>query len=290
MQRAWRVLVCVLALDCDSTHVRVVAPKHESTPIVAAPSSTVAREPACDVHVDQGPSGLTDDGMVRIPSAVFEMDTRCVHVTAFDIDRTEVTVADYTKCFDARRCTDTDFSCFGCELPLHPKTTVTRRELKDRRPTHPVRCVTYSQAETYCAWVHKRLPADEEWELAARNTDGRPTSNAPSRETSCWGKVSTMADEPGSPCPVGSFATDQSPFGVLDMMGSVSEWTTTTAPQRNSHNDDDGGQRAWRIVRGESYGRSPGWSANEERGVRRRGDMPAEIAAHTTGFRCARSN
>ncbi len=37
----------------------------------------------------------------------------------------------------------------------------------------PATNITYAQAEAYARWAGKRLPTDEEWEKAARGTDGR---------------------------------------------------------------------------------------------------------------------
>lgn len=159
-------------------------------------------------------------GMRLIPAGQFQMGStmianeRPVHgvrLSAFCMDETEVTLSAYRACVTSGGCTapDTSGSC---------------NWMSSGREDHPVNCVSWTQAREYCHRIGGDIPTEAQWEYAARGMDGRtyPWGNdAPSAQL-CWrgGGVSRS-----STCPVRSFPSGNSPFGIYDMAGNVIEWT-----------------------------------------------------------------
>ncbi len=182
--------------------------------------------------------------MVQIPAGDFVMGCNepmnpfCGHkiskkkyLPAFRIDKTEVTVAQYKRCVDAGRCKKPKTGHFAFNWN------------KPGRENHPINGVSWYDANTYCGWVKKRLPTGTEWEKAARGTDGRKYSWG-NEKASCQYAVITYGGEgcgKRSTWPVGFKKEGASPYGSLDMIGNVSEWTA----------DRSGGKN--RVIRGGSW-------------------------------------
>jgi len=162
----------------------------------------------------------------------YEQPQRKIYVKSFLIDRYPVTNAEYKKFIDA--------------TGHRPPRTWVNGQYPKGQDDYPVTGVTWNDAAAYAKWAGKRLPTAEEWEKAARGTDGRtyPWGNK-WRDDACW------TDDPACPqtlartTPVGAFPAGASPYGVMDMCGNVAEWTATEAApankQRNWH---------WYVIKG----------------------------------------
>jgi formylglycine-generating enzyme required for sulfatase activity len=229
-------------------------------------------------------------GMVHIPAGSLTIGsndnqsnsgpTRKVALKAFFLDRTEVTVASYTNCVGAGVCSAVPP---GETIPKSVETHCNWGKLG--KEEHPMNCVDWNQAFAYCHWQHKRLPTEEEWEYAARGTDGRqfPWGNEAPSDQLCWDK-----DEHNVPlesrqgtCKVGTFPQGNSPFGIANMAGNVREWTSSIwrANSNQAHHPDED-----RVIRGGSWYYTFDSIISTQH---RAGQQPTSFG-FDLGFRCAR--
>ena len=250
--------------------------------------------------------------MVEIPAGSFmmgcsESDSDCdycdydeypyheVTLSAYSIDKYEVTVGDYQKCVDTGNCnnenenepqytTNTDDS--DCNLGASGKDN------------HPMNCVSWYGAKAYCEWVGKRLPTEAEWEKAARGTNG---------STYPWGYYLATCDyavmfdsytdgegcRTGGTWEVGSKPKGISPFGAYDMAGNVWEWCSDwydndyyeTSSAENPTGPETG---IYRISRGGSWNAGDShYSYRYMRASIRYGILP-DFLINDQGFRCAK--
>jgi gamma-glutamyl hercynylcysteine S-oxide synthase len=147
----------------------------------------------------------------------------------------------------------------------------------------PVTWVSIEDARAYAAWAGKRLPHEWEWQYAAQGMDGRPYP---------WGNASdpTAIPHPENgqvlrgPTDVDAFPKGASPFGVMDLMNNVWQWT-------DEYRDDH--TRA-AILRGGSYYRPSGsqWYFPQNTTLDQHGKYllmcPGKDRAGTLGFRCVK--
>ena len=137
-------------------------------------------------------------------------------VPAFFIDRTPVTNAQFRAFLDASGW-----------RPRDPHNFL--RHWRDGAPPpgwddKPVTWVAIEDARAYAAWAGKRLPHEWEWQVAAQGRDGRryPWGND-------WDETMVPAINRGrtlvAPDDVDAHPAAASPFGVLDLVGNVWQWT-----------------------------------------------------------------
>jgi formylglycine-generating enzyme required for sulfatase activity len=91
----------------------------------------------------------------------------------------------------------------------------------------PVVKVTWHDADAYCRHYGKRLPTEQEWEKAARGTDGQKFPWGNEEPTSRHALFATKWNGYGTLALVGSHETGTSPYGIQDLAGNVWEWTSS---------------------------------------------------------------
>jgi formylglycine-generating enzyme required for sulfatase activity len=199
---------------------------------------------------------------------VAEKPAHKVQVKPFFIDRYEVTNEDYAQ-----------FSRGGARARPATWKGGSYPRGEGRRP---VTGLDWDAARTYCEEaVGKRLPTEEEWEFAARGTDGRlyPWGNT-------WqdGLANARVAERGL-VDVGTYK-GVTPFGAFDMVGNAWEWTASDMRAYPGGQLPDGLPGGpLKVIRGGTYNSSRDAATSTYRtGWPVRG---AQTYAQT-GFRCAR--
>ncbi|MCB9007985.1 MAG: SUMF1/EgtB/PvdO family nonheme iron enzyme [Ardenticatenaceae bacterium] len=144
---------------------------------------------------------------VRVPAGEFLYgdDKKKVYLDEFWIAKTPVTNAEY-----ARFVAETK-----AKFPGYWKRSSPPAKLAD----HPVVNVSWHDAKAYAEWSGLELPTEEQWEKAARGTDGReyPWGNE-WRENHC----NTRESDIGTTTTVGQFSPQgDSVYGCVDMAGNV---------------------------------------------------------------------
>jgi serine/threonine protein kinase/formylglycine-generating enzyme required for sulfatase activity len=209
--------------------------------------------------------------MLFVPGGSFQFGAAADHTAqtislpAFYIDETEVSNAEYRR---------------FCETTGHPPPNTPDYAA---HPDYPASNVSYEDAAAYAAWAGRRLPTEEEWEKAARGTDGRSYP---------WGNAPWTGDVPNRIQPVISEPLRRSPYGAYNMAGNVWEWTSASYTPGPA--DIAGMKRLlkgqnfsadWRTIKGGSF--APG--ASEEFDIAKHRGLPVDARSLWIGFRCVRS-
>lgn len=211
-------------------------------------------------------SNLADSAIPDLLGPVPEQ----VWLEEFLLDRHEVTNREYGRFLQALAAAQTT----GAKASDEDRTPAYWQEPQFNHPDQPVVGVDWDDAGAYCRWAGKRLPTSDEWERAARGTEGRlyPWGNEfdPKR---CNTEESLGEDKTS---PVASHLGCVSPEGVFDLVGNVDEWTADKPSKAGDINNP-------RVIRG------GGWSdSGELRGLGYL-EIPAAVDYHgqELGFRCA---
>jgi formylglycine-generating enzyme required for sulfatase activity len=238
----------------------------------ALPPPTPAAPPAPTAPSDQ-------DAMIPIKGGDFTMGDASqtnaspahkVSLTAYSIDKYEVTAKRYASCVASGMCTAPTMS--------EPECTYG----KTGKENYPINCVTWDEAKSFCSWNKKRLPTEAEWELAARGPSGRTYpwgSDAPS-----CSKASFKGCGTGGPGLIGQHGLGISYYGVHDMAGNVDEWVkdwfaTYSAGATVDPTGPSSGTK--RTIRGGNW--------KEDLGLQSYARWSSDRAATTIGFRCAKT-
>jgi formylglycine-generating enzyme required for sulfatase activity len=163
--------------------------------------------------------GMNDEGVdVQYPwePSPRRYHTQRIHIRSFWIDKYPVTNAEFKSFLDATHYRPADEHNF----------------LKDWKngsfpqgwEHKPVTWVSQEDARAYAKWAGKRLPHEWEWQYAAQGTDARvyPWGND-------WVEDAVPKPDVGRdmapPSDVASHLKGASPFGVMDLVGNVWQWT-----------------------------------------------------------------
>ncbi len=162
--------------------------------------------------------GRFDMGSLPGQGDADELPQRSVVLRAFELLVSEVTVAQYRLCVDDGACEpwpasdDVPSRCSWDELD---------------QDDHPMNCLDWSMASSFCGWAGAYLPTEAEWEYAARSRgrdvrypwgDAEPACGLlQMHEEDCCGM--------GTTCPVCTFPEGNTEQGLCDMAGNIFEWT-----------------------------------------------------------------
>jgi len=216
-----------------------------------------------------------------------EQPLHTVNLSAYAIDKFEVTNARYQACVGEGYCTAPGLASSRKRTSYYGNVSYA---------DYPVIWVNWKQATAFCEWAGKRLPTEAEWEMAARGSSGTRTYPWGNTLAVC-AKANFDAGNPviasycvGDTSLVGSHASGASPYGVMDMAGNVAEWASdwysSTYYSVSPGNDPPGpATGTTHVLRGGSWGSI----ADRVRVASRYGHSQPVYWNYDVGFRCVRS-
>jgi gamma-glutamyl hercynylcysteine S-oxide synthase len=241
------------------------------------------------------------EGMIKIPGAEFLFEVGGIEIEGFNDIGVDV---QYPWEDSARRyhqhlmqmksfwidkypVTNVQFKKFMEATHYHPEDDLNfLRDWDDGTyprgwENRPVTWVSMEDARAYAAWAGKRLPREWEWQYAAQGKYGRlyPWGNSwDARAVPAPDKSRTMR----GPDAVDAHPAGASPFGVMDLVGNVWQWTDEFTDEHT---------RAG-ILRGGSYYQPQGsiWYFPQAYKLTEHGKLllmaPSIDRSATVGFRC----
>jgi formylglycine-generating enzyme required for sulfatase activity len=190
------------------------------------------------------PASDAPDGMVRIPGGQFDFRVRGTEIegdasNAVDVQypwedsprRFHEHVMQVAPFFiDKYPVTNAQFKAFLDATGYAPRDRINfLRDWKDGTypagwENKPVTWVSLEDARAYAKWAGKRLPHEWEWQMAAQGTDGRADPWGNQFQASNVPSPATGRTMPG-PDAVDAHPAGASPYGVMDLVGNVWQWT-----------------------------------------------------------------
>jgi formylglycine-generating enzyme required for sulfatase activity len=196
-----------------------------------------------------------------------------LHMKSFWIDKYPVTNRQFKKFLDATRYRPADELNFlrDWQNGNYPQGWENK----------PVTWVSLDDARAYAAWAGKRLPHEWEWQYTAQGTDARAYPWGMEWNTNAV-PVPDKSRTMRGPDPVNAHPLGASPFGVMDMVGNVWQWTDEFVDEHT---------RAG-ILRGGSYYQPQGsiWYFPQAYRLSEHGKLllmaPSKDRSGALGFRC----
>ncbi|MBI4854063.1 MAG: SUMF1/EgtB/PvdO family nonheme iron enzyme [Acidobacteria bacterium] len=238
-----------------------VTPKKTASPTPIIPD--LPKYPPIELKMIEIPAGSYTIGSTEGEDK--EKPPHTVEIKAFLIDNREVTKEEYAKFIKEAKY-------------KAPESWVNGNYRGDGK--EPITEVTWADAQAYAKWAGKRLPTEEEWEIAA---GGKDHSRYP------WGsdwdntKANTKESAQDGIKPAGAFLKGISPTGLYDMSGNVWEWTDSKplsypgSPFKITDGDN------YRVIRGGSHKEGKAVATTYSRNW-----IEPTRSDTTLGFRCAK--